>query len=84
MENFKKLSLYDESIETTTSNSTDPLLGLDNVSESCIEFATWLQDNYSQNKKQGSKEMLPKGYMREDFTDNAFPISEIWRTFNSR
>ena len=32
MKNFKKLSMYDENIETTTSNSTDPLLGLDNVS----------------------------------------------------
>tara|TARA_Y100000389_G_scaffold185890_1_gene205720 strand:- start:372 stop:593 length:222 start_codon:yes stop_codon:yes gene_type:complete len=62
----------------------DSKLPIFNVSESCIEFATWLQDNYSQNKKQGSKEMLPKGYMREDFTDNIFPISEIWRTFNSR
>jgi len=31
MKNFKKLTMYDESIETTTSNSTDPLLGLDNV-----------------------------------------------------
>jgi hypothetical protein len=29
MENFKKLSMYDDSIKTTTSNSTDPLLGLD-------------------------------------------------------
>ena len=33
MKNLKKLSMYDESIETTVSNSTDPLLGLDNVSE---------------------------------------------------
>jgi len=55
-----------------------------NVSESCIEFATWLQDNYSQNRTQGGKGMLPKGYMREDFTNNTFPISEIWRVFNSR
>lgn len=32
MENFKKLTMYDENIKTTASNSTDPLLGLDNVS----------------------------------------------------
>ena len=32
MENFKKLSMYDENIETTASNSTDPLLGLGVVS----------------------------------------------------
>jgi hypothetical protein len=31
MKNFKKLTMYDESIETTASNSTAPLLGLDNV-----------------------------------------------------
>lgn len=33
MKNFKKLSMYDENIKTTASNSTDPLLGLDNVSK---------------------------------------------------
>lgn len=32
MKNFKKLSIYDEDIETTASNSTDPLLGLGVVS----------------------------------------------------
>ena len=32
MKNFKKLSMYDENIETTTSNSTGPLLGLGVVS----------------------------------------------------
>ena len=32
MENFKKLTMYDENTETTTSNSTTPLLGLANVS----------------------------------------------------
>lgn len=32
MENFKKLSMYDENIETTASNSTEPLLGLGDVS----------------------------------------------------
>ena len=36
MKNFKKLTMYDENIETTASNSTDPLLGLDNVSGSII------------------------------------------------
>ena len=32
MKDFKKLSMYDENEETTASNSTTPLLGLDNVS----------------------------------------------------
>ena len=31
MENFKKLTMYDENIETTASDGTTPLLGLDNV-----------------------------------------------------
>jgi len=31
MKNFKKLSMYDEDIETTASNSTDPLLGLGGI-----------------------------------------------------
>ena len=31
MKEFKKLTMYDESIETTASDSTTPLLGLDNV-----------------------------------------------------
>ncbi len=31
MKNFKKLTMYDENIKTTASNSTDPLLGLYNV-----------------------------------------------------
>ena len=35
MKDFKKLSMYDENEETTASNSTTPLLGLDNVSGSC-------------------------------------------------
>ena len=31
MKYFKKLTMYDENIETTASDSTTPLLGLDNV-----------------------------------------------------
>jgi hypothetical protein len=31
MKDFKKFSMYDESIETTASDSTTPLVGLDNV-----------------------------------------------------
>lgn len=33
MKNFKKLTMYDENIKTAASNSTNPLLGLDNVSK---------------------------------------------------
>lgn len=64
--------------------SRKPLLVIPDVSESCIQFAIWVQDNYSQNEKQGSKKPLPKGKMREDFTDNIFTIAEIWERYNSR
>ena len=45
MENFKKLTMYDENIETTASNSTDPLLGLDNVSGSSLSEAILIIEN---------------------------------------
>jgi len=41
MKNFKKLTIYDENIETTASNSIDPLLGLDNVSGCDSIKTTW-------------------------------------------
>ncbi len=34
MNNFKKITMYDESIKTTASDSTDPLLGLGDVGSS--------------------------------------------------
>lgn len=49
-----------------------------------IEFGTWVQDNYSQNAKQGGKEMLPKGTMRKDFTDDHYSMEEIADEFLSR
>jgi len=60
------------------------LFAIPDVSESCIQFAIWVQDNYSQNEKQGSKKPLPKGKMRKDFTNDIFTISEIWERYNSR
>ena len=47
-----------------------------------IEFATWLQDNYSQNKYAGSVEMLPKGTMREDFTTDFYTIEILFEKFS--
>ena len=41
MKNLKKLTMYDENVETTTSNSTEPLLGLDNVSKRFWHFDCW-------------------------------------------
>ncbi len=49
-----------------------------------INFGTWLQDNYSQNKTRNSKEMLPKGYMRKDFTDDVYPMDEIVKEYLNR
>lgn len=46
-----------------------------------INFACWVQDNYSQNKAQGSSEMLAVGMMRKDFTNDVFTISDIWNEY---
>lgn len=59
-------------------------LHIADVTERLIEFGTWVQDNYSQNAKQGSKEMLPKGNMRLDFTDEVYTMTEIVDKFNAR
>ena len=44
---------------------------------SCCDFALWLQDNYSTNKKQGYTEPLPKGYWRKDFTNEHYSVTEL-------
>jgi hypothetical protein len=54
------------------------------VSESCIDFAIWVQDNYSQNKYANTDVMLPKGQMRKDFTNDIYTMVEIWQHYNSR
>lgn len=51
MKNFKKLTAYNEDIETTASDSTTPLLGLGVVSsrfssEDMIAFGNFIRDNY--------------------------------------
>lgn len=61
-----------------------PLLVIPDVSESCIDFAIWVQDNYSQNKKANTHDMLPKGQMRKDFTNDIYTMAEIWQHYNSR
>lgn len=54
------------------------------VSESCINFAIWVQDNYSQSKRANTHDMLPKGQMRKDFTNDIYTMAEIWQHYNSR
>jgi len=49
---------------------------------SCCDFALWLQDNYSTNKKQGETEQLPKGYWRKDFTNEHYSIAELIAIYN--
>ena len=51
MKDFKKITTYDENIETTASNGTEPLLGLDVVSsrfssKDMIAFGNFIRDNY--------------------------------------
>ena len=45
MKNFKKLSMYDENIETTASDSTEPLLSSDSVDSSSLEEAILIIEN---------------------------------------
>ena len=40
-------------------------------------FGTWVQDNFSQNTKQGSYKFLPRGVMRRDFTDDHVKMEDI-------
>lgn len=53
--------------------------------DTLVECATWIQDNYSQNAKQGDfKIMLPKGTMRMDFTDDHYSMKDIVDSYISR
>lgn len=80
------LALQEESKLNEKKLNKETLLDITNIDakDDSIEFAIWLQDNYSQNRTQGGLAMLPKGYMREDFTDNNFPISELHKIYNSK
>ena len=49
--------------------------------ELCIEFGTWLRDNYSPNVKQGSDKPLPKNKVRKDFTNEHYTIEEVVNEF---
>lgn len=53
------------------------------VRERCIDFSTWIQDNYSPNKKQGGIYPLPKGKYRKDFTDEIYTISQLYDIFDT-
>ena len=59
------------------------ILRLYNGGEFFIDFAIWVQDNYSQNKYANTNEMLPKGQMRKDFTNDIYTMAEIWQHYNS-
>ena len=50
---------------------------ISNISD-CILFATWLQDNYSTNIKQGSNIPLGKGRWREDFSNTIYSVEVLW------
>ncbi|MCK9319208.1 hypothetical protein [Methanoculleus sp.] len=80
--NFKYMKKLIEKIKAKFSRK--PLLVIPDVSESCINFAIWVQDNYSQNKKTNTHEMLQKGQMRKDFTNHIYTMAEIWQHYNSR
>ena len=77
--NYNKMKNEAENIDKPQGNGVLPC-----VSESCIQFAIWVQDNYSQNKYVNTHEMLPKGKMRKDFTNDIYTMDEIWQHYNSR
>ncbi len=52
-----------------------------NLIDNSVDFATWLQDNYSINKVQGGTDPHPKGTMRKDFTNESYTIEEIYRVY---
>ena len=53
------------------------------IRERCVDFATWIQDNYSPNTRQGGIHPLPKGKYRKDFTDDIYTISELYDVYNA-
>lgn len=59
-------------------------MDIKDFSEICIQFATWVQDNYSQNEKMGFTKPLPKGKMRKDFTNDIYTMDEIWEHYYLR
>jgi len=63
-------------------NDQVPQCDKNDVRERCIDFSTWIQDNYSPNKKQGSIYPLPKGKYRKDFTDEIYTVSQLYDVFN--
>jgi len=78
--NRNKLTELLEGYYPDASFLADKILALHNVS--CCDFALWLQDNYSTNKKQGEIEPLPKGYWRKDFTNEHYSITELIAIYN--
>lgn len=58
--------------------SKKEVLVVSDTSKDCINFAIWVQDNYSQNKTPNTFDMLSKGKMRKDFTNEVYTIDEIW------
>ena len=44
-------------------------------------FGTWVQVNFSQNIKEGSKKTLPQGIMRRVFTNDHVKMDKIAEEF---
>lgn len=67
MKNFKKTTIYDESIKTTTSNSSTPLLGLGVVIWRCTQN---IQDIYGET-------IFTKGLVYEQIKIDEYPMMLI-------
>ena len=68
-------SKTENKIVTVVFSTQNPKFTRDN---SYIEFAKWLQDNYSTNTEEGGTKPLPKGTWRKDFTNDHYDIEEIF------
>jgi hypothetical protein len=68
-------------IKNALTHRKQPHNKIPDVGESCIDFAIWVQDNYSQNKYVGTNVMLPTGQMRKDCTNNIYTMSEIFQHY---
>jgi hypothetical protein len=78
MKDFKKLSMYDEIKKTTASNSTDPLLGLANVSGSLLSDV-----DYWKQRCQLAEKCIEESLCDPDITSDQIKAHNAYNKFIS-
>lgn len=76
--------ILDEKIKTLIANTKNNKKALNICDVSCCDFALWLQDNYSTNKKQGEVAPLPRGYWRKGFTNDHYSTVELFEIYKAK